>query len=103
MNFLRLNSCYVPVIKNRGEEKMYNFQNDLQSLGMDNFQVGDLMPIDDNSQDMRQYGGRCGGYRCGGYRCGGYRCGGYRCGGYRCYNCYSCYSCYSCYNCWGGW
>jgi heterocycloanthracin/sonorensin family bacteriocin len=61
---------------------MHNFQNGLQSLAMDHYQVGELMPIDSYSQDMRIFG-RCGGcgFRCGGcgFRCGGFRCGG--CGG----------------------
>ena len=48
---------------------MHNFQNELQMLGMDKYQVGELMPIDYQSQnslhfsDMRRCGG-CG--RCGG-------------------------------------
>ena len=52
---------------------MHNFQNELQSLGMDNYQVGQLIPIDPQSQDSRMFGGmRCGGMMCGGMRCGGF-------------------------------
>ena len=53
---------------------MHNFQNELQTLGMDNFQVGQLIPMGPQSQDSRIFGGmRCGG---GGMMCGGMRCGG---------------------------
>ncbi|MBO0960359.1 heterocycloanthracin/sonorensin family bacteriocin [Neobacillus sp. MM2021_6] len=64
--------------KYKGEEEMHNFQNGLQLLGMDHYQVGPIVPIDPQSQDMRLIGFRCGG--CG-FRCGGcgFRCGG--CGG----------------------
>jgi heterocycloanthracin/sonorensin family bacteriocin len=73
------------IIKYKGEEKMQNFQNDLQTLGMDHFQVGQLIPIDPQSQDLRMFGGmRCGGMRCGGMRCGGFRCGGFGGGGFGC-------------------
>lgn len=85
---------------------MQNFQNDLQMLGMDNFQVGQLIPIDPHNQDLRQFGGMrcggcggrcggCGGFRCGGCgggRCGGCGgCGGFRCGGFGCFGCFSCF------------
>ncbi|WP_420491872.1 heterocycloanthracin/sonorensin family bacteriocin, partial [Neobacillus niacini] len=42
---------------------MHNFQNGLQSLGMDHYQVGELIPIDYQSQDALQVGDmrRCGG------------------------------------------
>ena len=62
---------------------MHNFQNELQTLGMDNYQVGQLIPMDPQSQDSRIFGGmRCGGMMCGGMRCGGMMCGGMRCGGF---------------------
>ena len=68
---------------------MQYFQNELQMLGMDNYQVGELIPIDYQIQDQRQFGGMmCGGMMCGGMRCGGMMCGGFRCGGF---------------SCWGGW
>ncbi|MFJ8245928.1 heterocycloanthracin/sonorensin family bacteriocin [Peribacillus asahii] len=65
---------------------MLNFQNELQTLGMDNFQVGQLIPMGPQSQDTRIiFGGmRCGGMMCGGMRCGGMMCGGMRCGGMMC-------------------
>ncbi|MFB5281015.1 heterocycloanthracin/sonorensin family bacteriocin [Peribacillus sp. Hz7] len=65
---------------------MLNFQNELQTLGMDNFQVGQLIPMVPQSQDSRIiFGGwRCGGMMCGGWHCGGWHCGGWRCGGWRC-------------------
>jgi heterocycloanthracin/sonorensin family bacteriocin len=81
---------------------MQNFQNDLQMLGMDHYQVGQVIPTDPLSQqflvDPRRCGGcgggfHCGGHHCGGFHCGGFHCGGYRCGGYRCGGCYSCYGC----------
>ena len=47
---------------------MQNFQNELQMLGMDNYQVGEINYMDPQSQDLRQFGGMmCGG----GGRCGG--------------------------------
>ena len=46
---------------------MHNFQNELQMLGMDSYQVGDLTHIDLQSQDQRQFGGMmCGGMMGGG-------------------------------------
>ncbi len=71
---------------------MQNFQNELHTLGMDNFQVGELIHMDPQSQDPRIFGGMrcggggmmCGGMRCGGMMCGGMRCGGMMCGGMRC-------------------
>ena len=57
---------------------MLNFHNELQTLGMDNYQVGPLIPMDPQSQDPRIFGGmRCGGMMCGGMRCGGMMCGGF--------------------------
>ena len=84
---------------------MQNLQNQLQTLGMDNFQVGQLIPFDPNLNDPRHFGGmHCGGgMRCGGgMHCGGFHCGGHRCGGFRCFGCAGCGSCYSCYSCYGG-
>ncbi|KEF36778.1 hypothetical protein M670_04029 [Schinkia azotoformans MEV2011] len=68
--------------------------NELQSLGMDNYQVGELIPMNYQSEDTRFGFMRCGGMcagRCGGFcagRCGGFcagRCGGFcagMCGGF---------------------
>ena len=85
---------------------MQNFQNDLQTLGMDGYRIGEVMPIDSSYSyqsledsrrcgrcggGMRCGGMRCGGFRCGGFRCGGFSCGGFRCGGFRCGGCFSCY------------
>ncbi|WP_256239240.1 heterocycloanthracin/sonorensin family bacteriocin [Bacillus sp. EB600] len=64
---------------------MQNFQNELQTLGMDNFQVGQLIPMVPQTHDLRVFGGmRCGGMMCGGMRCGGMMCGGMMCGGMMC-------------------
>jgi heterocycloanthracin/sonorensin family bacteriocin len=100
--------------------EMYNFQNELQMLGMDDFVADEVMVWDPQTQtylidDARQCGGRCGGQcfgRCGGQcfgRCGGQcfgRCGGQcfgRCGGQCFGQCFGrCFNCFSCFNCWGG-
>ena len=78
---------------------MQNYQNDLQMLGMDNYHVGELVPMDLQSQDSRVFGMRCGGcgMRCGGMMCGGMRCGG--CGGFRCGGCggFRCGGCGGCF------
>ncbi|NEU32501.1 heterocycloanthracin/sonorensin family bacteriocin [bacterium LRH843] len=64
---------------------MDHYQNELQGLGMDQFQVGELTPMDPQSQDPRQFhGGRCGG------RCGGF----HRCGGFNCFGCFGCFGCF---------
>ncbi|WP_370876224.1 heterocycloanthracin/sonorensin family bacteriocin [Neobacillus ginsengisoli] len=93
---------------------MQSFQNDLQMLGMDPYNVGEVIPMDPQSQlysqDARRCGGfrcggfGCGGFRCGGFRCGGFGCGGFRCGGFRCggFSCFSCFSCFGCAGCFGG-
>ncbi|MEH7238993.1 heterocycloanthracin/sonorensin family bacteriocin [Bacillus sp. JJ1562] len=49
-------------------------QNELQGLAIDPYQVGQLVPLDHQSQDLHTMSRLCGG--CG-FRCGG--CGG--CGG----------------------
>lgn len=102
------------ISKYKGEEEMHNFQNDLQTLGMDHYQVGELVPINPQSQDPRLWGMRCGGFRCGGFHCGGFRCGGFRCGGFGFGGCFgSCFGCFgvgfgfggcfgSCFGCFGG-
>jgi heterocycloanthracin/sonorensin family bacteriocin len=86
--------------------KMYNFQNELQMLGLDDFAAGEVMVWDPQTQtylidDARQFGGRCGG-RCGGFgRCGG-QCFG-RCFGHCFGHCFGrCFNCFSCFHCWGG-
>ena len=78
---------------------MNNFQSELQMLGMDQYQVGELIPIDYQSQnplefsDMRRCGG-CGGCgRCGGFGGGFGRCGGF---GFRCGGCFGCGGCGGC-------
>ena len=70
---------------------MQNFQNELQTLGMDNFQVGQLIPMVPQTHDPRIFVGmRCGGMMgfggmmCGGMMCGGMICGGMMCGGMMC-------------------
>ncbi|WP_182501888.1 heterocycloanthracin/sonorensin family bacteriocin [Peribacillus huizhouensis] len=70
---------------------------------MDNFQVGQLIPMGPQSQDPRIFGGM----RC--MRCGGMMCGGMRCGGFRCFGCFGCGGgcgcggCYSGYNDYDDW
>lgn len=72
---------------------MHNFQNELQGLGIDPYQSGELVPIGAQIQDSRMWG-RCGGFRCGGFhRCGGFGCGG--CGG--CGGCFGCGGCGGCF------
>ncbi|MBS4214831.1 heterocycloanthracin/sonorensin family bacteriocin [Neobacillus rhizophilus] len=64
---------------------MFNFHNELQTLGMGNFHVGPLIPMDPRSQDPRIFVGMpCGGMMCGGMMCGGMLCGGMMCGGMMC-------------------
>ncbi|UOY94559.1 heterocycloanthracin/sonorensin family bacteriocin [Ectobacillus sp. JY-23] len=71
--------------------KMNQFQNELQSLPISDFQVTQPMMWDVQQQyhaDMQRFA--CGGcFRCGG--CGGcFRCGG--CGG--CGGCFRCFGCF---------
>ncbi|WP_066307255.1 heterocycloanthracin/sonorensin family bacteriocin [Bacillus sp. FJAT-29814] len=64
---------------------MLNFPNQLQTLGMDHFQVGQLIPMYPRSQDSRIFVGMpCGGMMWGGMMCGGMMCGGMMCGGMMC-------------------
>ncbi|MBY0122874.1 heterocycloanthracin/sonorensin family bacteriocin [Bacillus sp. S/N-304-OC-R1] len=72
------------------------FQNELQGLGIDPYQVGQLVPMDIQSQDPHMMSRRCGG--CG-FRCGGcgFRCGGFRCGGFGCFGCGGCGGCGGCF------
>ncbi|MBU8918619.1 heterocycloanthracin/sonorensin family bacteriocin [Bacillus sp. FJAT-29953] len=63
---------------------MHNFYNELQTLGMGNFQVGQLIPMRHQSQDPRIFVGMpCGGMMWGGMGCG-MGCGGMMCGGMMC-------------------
>ncbi|MED3683750.1 heterocycloanthracin/sonorensin family bacteriocin [Bacillus thuringiensis] len=86
---------------------MNQFQQELQSLNLNDYQTGNVVYWDQQQSqypyyyiqdDTRRCGG-CGG--CGG-RCGG--CGG-RCGGCagRCGGCIGCAGCFSCFNCWNWW
>ncbi|OUA58940.1 heterocycloanthracin/sonorensin family bacteriocin [Bacillus thuringiensis serovar bolivia] len=90
---------------------MNQFQQELQSLNLNDYQTGNVVYWDQQQSqypyyyiqdDARRCGG-CGG--CGG-RCGG--CGG-RCGGCaggcagRCGGCIGCAGCFSCFNCWNWW
>ncbi|WP_121612664.1 heterocycloanthracin/sonorensin family bacteriocin [Mesobacillus foraminis] len=68
---------------------MNNFQNELQSLNLGDFNVNQAVPWDQNqyyADDSRQFGvigigfGRC--FSC-----------------FRCHNCFSCFSCFSCFRC----
>ncbi|WP_284035786.1 heterocycloanthracin/sonorensin family bacteriocin [Neobacillus sp. 114] len=117
------------LMKYKGEEKMHNFQNELQGLGIDPYRAGELVAMDPQSLDPRLHGGMrcgggmgcgggmrcgggmgCGGMRCGGgFRCGGFRCGGFRCGGFSCigFSCFgigfSCGGCGGCGGCYSGY
>lgn len=68
------------------------FQSELQGLRMDPYQVGQLVPMDLQSQDPLMMSRRCGGcgFGCGGcgFRCGGF---GFRCGGFGCFGCGGCF------------
>ncbi|PGZ55833.1 heterocycloanthracin/sonorensin family bacteriocin [Bacillus anthracis] len=86
---------------------MNQFQQELQSLNLNDYQTGNVVYWDPQQNqypyyyiqdDARRCGG-CGG--CGG-RCGG--CGG-RCGGCagRCGGCIGCAGCFGCFNCWNWW
>lgn len=67
---------------------MQNFQHELQMLGMDPYQVGDVIPINPYSRQFLNesrlcggFGFGCGGFGCG-FGCGGFGFGGFRCGGF---------------------
>ncbi|TKH11965.1 heterocycloanthracin/sonorensin family bacteriocin [Bacillus wiedmannii] len=85
---------------------MNGFQQELQSLNLNDYQSGNVVYWDQLQQNQYPYyyiqddARRCGG--CGG-RCGG--CGGGRCGGCagRCGGCIGCAGCFSCFNCWNWW
>ncbi|MED0876057.1 heterocycloanthracin/sonorensin family bacteriocin [Bacillus mobilis] len=82
---------------------MNQFQQDLQSLNLNDYQSGNVVYWDQLQQNQYPYfyiqdeARRCGGCggRCGG--CGGGRCGG--CGG----RCVGCAGCFGCFNCWNWW
>lgn len=79
---------------------MNQFQQELQSLNLNDFQTGNVVYWDRQQNQYPYYYiqgdvRRCGG--CGG--CGG-RCGG--CGG-RCGGCVGCAGCFGCFNCWNWW
>ncbi|MFO1443273.1 heterocycloanthracin/sonorensin family bacteriocin [Bacillus sp. Bva_UNVM-123] len=88
--FSTLYSSLIQIKKYNGEEECNMYYNELQGLGIDPYQVGQLVPMDFQSQDLDMMSRRCGGcgFRCGG--CGGFRCGGcgFRCGGFRCGGCF---------------
>ncbi|KFM99388.1 heterocycloanthracin/sonorensin family bacteriocin [Bacillus clarus] len=84
---------------------MNEFQQEIQSLNLNEYQPSNVVYWDQQNQypyyyiqdDARRCGG-CGGCgRCGG--CGG-RCGG--CAG-RCGGCIGCFGCFGCFNCWNWW
>ncbi|MBR9672289.1 heterocycloanthracin/sonorensin family bacteriocin [Bacillus cereus] len=79
---------------------MNQFQQELQSLNLNDYQTGNVVYWDQQQNQHPYYYiqgdvRRCGG--CGG--CGG-RCGG--CGG-RCGGCVGCAGCFGCFNCWNWW
>ncbi|KOS27655.1 sporulation protein [Bacillus anthracis] len=86
---------------------MNQFQQELQSLNLNDYQTGNVVYWDPQQSQYPYYyiqddAGRCGGcVGCGG-RCGG--CGG-RCGGCagRCGGCVGCAGCFGCFNCWNWW
>lgn len=76
---------------------MNQFQQELQSLNLNDYQTGNVVYWDPQQSQYPYYyiqddARRCGG--CGG--CGG-RCGG--CGG----RCGGCAGCFGCFNCWNWW
>ncbi|OJD44868.1 heterocycloanthracin/sonorensin family bacteriocin [Bacillus sp. L27] len=80
---------------------MNQFQQELQTLSLNDYRSGDIMYWDQQNQYPYYYiedaARRCGG--CG--RCGGFRCGGFRCGGFRCIGCFGCFGCGGCGGCGG--
>ncbi|MED4206786.1 heterocycloanthracin/sonorensin family bacteriocin [Neobacillus mesonae] len=77
---------------------MQNFNHQLQMLGMDPYQVSNVIPINPYSRqylnDSRLFGGfGCGGFGCGGFGFGGFGCGGFGCGGFGCggFGCGGCF------------
>lgn len=78
---------------------MNEFQQELQSLNLNDYHPGNVVYWDNQNQYPYYYAQedarRCGG--CGG-RCGGFggRCGG--CGGFG-----GCGGCFSCFSCWSWW
>ncbi|PEQ03208.1 heterocycloanthracin/sonorensin family bacteriocin [Bacillus toyonensis] len=80
---------------------MNQFQHELQTLNLNDYQTGNVVYWDQQQSQYPYYytqgdARRCGG--CGG--CGG-RCGG--CGGGRCGGCVGCAGCFGCFNCWNWW
>ncbi|PGZ74429.1 heterocycloanthracin/sonorensin family bacteriocin [Bacillus sp. AFS029637] len=76
--------------------KMNKFQQELQTLSLNDYHSGNIVYWDQQNQYPYYYiedaARRCGG--CG--RCGG---GGFRCGGFRCFGCFGCFSCGGCGGC----
>jgi heterocycloanthracin/sonorensin family bacteriocin len=69
---------------------MQNFQHELQMLGMDPYQVSEVIPIDPYSRQFLNDSRLCGGFGCGGFGCGGFGfgCGGFGFGGFGCGGCF---------------
>ncbi len=69
---------------------MQNFQHELQMLGMDPYQVSEVIPIDPYSRQFLKDSRLCGGFGCGGFGCGGFGfgCGGFGFGGFGCGGCF---------------
>ncbi|MED3564130.1 hypothetical protein [Bacillus xiapuensis] len=59
---------------------MQNFQHELHMLGLDNYQVREVIPI--GPHNSRLFGG---------FGCGGFRCGGFGCVGFGCVGCFGCF------------
>ncbi|QDF22570.1 MULTISPECIES: heterocycloanthracin/sonorensin family bacteriocin [Bacillus cereus group] len=73
---------------------MNQFQQELQSLNLNDYQTGNVVYWDQQQNQYPYYYIQGDVRRCGG-RCGG--CGG-RCGG-----CVGCAGCFGCFNCWNWW
>ncbi|AZR77475.1 heterocycloanthracin/sonorensin family bacteriocin [Bacillus thuringiensis serovar subtoxicus] len=76
---------------------MNQFQQELQSLNLNDYQTGNVVYWDQQQSQYPYYYIQDDARRCGG--CGG-RCGG--CAG-RCGGCIGCAGCFSCFNCWNWW
>ncbi|HHL0970290.1 TPA: heterocycloanthracin/sonorensin family bacteriocin [Bacillus cereus] len=72
---------------------MNQFQQELQSLNLNDYQTGNVVYWDQQQSQYPYYYIQDDARRCG--RCGG--CAG-RCGG-----CIGCAGCFSCFNCWNWW
>ena len=75
--------------------KMNEFQQELQSLNLNDYQPGNVVYWDNQNQYPYYYYTQEDARRCGG--CG--RCGGFG----RCFGCGGCGGCFGCFSCWSWW